>query len=103
MTNRAPGRTYRRGEGGYEDARRDAHWNARVPARYPEVIVQANDVHDVVGAVRLARQEGLRIGVRSGGHSWAGNHLRDGGMLLDVSRLDDVRIDASAKRATAGP
>ena len=33
----------------------------------------------------------MKIGVRSGGHSWAGNHVRDGGMLLDLSGLDGAR------------
>ncbi|MBL8793577.1 MAG: FAD-binding oxidoreductase [Planctomycetia bacterium] len=67
------------------------------------MIVQANDVYDVIRAVKLARRENWRVAVRSGGHSWAGNHIRDGGMLLDVSRLDDARIDKHALRATAGP
>jgi FAD/FMN-containing dehydrogenase len=96
-------RTFRRDTLGYEAARRAAMWNARVPTRYPDVIVQADDVHDVVAAVRLAKRENLRVGVRSRGHSWAGNHVRDGGLLLDVSRLDDVRIDAFQMRATVGP
>jgi FAD/FMN-containing dehydrogenase len=78
-------------------------WNARVPDRYPDVIVQANDAADVVAAIREARRSNLRVGVRSGGHSWAGNHVRDGGMLLDVSRLRDVAIDAARMRATTGP
>lgn len=97
------GGTFRRGEPGYEPARRAVAWNARLPDRYPDVIVQANDVDDVIAAVRLARREGMRIGVRSGGHSWAVNHLREGGMLLDVSRLDAVTIDRAAMRATTGP
>ena len=97
------GGTFRRGESGYEQARSDALWNARLPDRYPAVIVQANDVYDVVAAVRLAKREGLRIGVRSGGHSWVGNHIRDGGMLLDVSRLNDVTVDKRRMRATTGP
>ena len=84
------GRTLRRGEEGYEEARRAAVWNARTPERFPDLIVRAESEEDVVEAVRLAGAEGMRIGVRSGGHSWAGNHLRDGGMLLDVSRLDEV-------------
>lgn len=96
-------RILHRGEPGYEPARREALWNARLPPRYPDVIVQACDVHDVVAAVRLAKKKGLRMGVRSGGHSWAGNHVRDGGMLLDVSRLNQSRIDPVALRATAGP
>lgn len=95
--------THLRGSPGYEPARRDAMWNARVPDRFPDVIVQARDVHDVVAAVRRAKREGLRVGVRSGGHSWAGNHVRDGGMLLDVSRLDAVTVDAGSMRATTGP
>lgn len=78
-------------------------WNARLPDRYPDVIVKARDVYDVVAAVKLARREDLRIGVRSGGHSWAGNHVRDGGLLLDLSALDEVTVDAEAMRATTGP
>ncbi len=77
--------------------RRGAVWNARTPDRFPDVIVQAEDEADVARAVRAAGQAGMRIGVRSGGHSWAGNHSRDGGMLLDVSRLAAVEIDASPR------
>ncbi len=97
------GRALKRGEDGYEKARRDAVWNARAPARFPDLIVQAESDEDLVQAVRLARAEGMKIGVRSGGHSWAGNHVRDGGMLLDVSRLDSVSVDAEAMTATVGP
>ena len=78
-------------------------WNARLPERYPDVIVKAKDVYDVVAAVKLARRENLRIGIRSGGHSWAGNHVRDGGLLLDLSALDEVTVDPDAMRATTGP
>jgi FAD/FMN-containing dehydrogenase len=97
------GRTLRRGEDGYEKARCDAVWNALTPQRFPDLIVLAEVEADLVEAVRLARGEGMAIGVRSGGHSWAGNHLRDGGMLLDVSRLDSVEIDAATRTAAVGP
>lgn len=96
-------RAFRRGDPGYEAARRATMWNARLPDRYPDIIVQARDVYDVVAAVKMARREGLRVGVRSGGHSWAGNHVRDGGLLLDVSRLQDVTVDKENMRATTGP
>lgn len=96
-------RIFRRGEPGYAEARREATWNARDCGRYPDVIVQARSEADVVAAVRMARDSGQRIGVRSGGHSWNANHLRDGGMLLDVSRLADVEIDQAAMIARAGP
>ncbi len=78
-------------------------WNARTPNRFPDVIVQAENESDAVSAVRLARDEGLRIAVRSGGHSWAGNHLRDGGLLLDLSRLTEVSVDAQAMTAALQP
>ena len=45
----------------------------------------------------------MQVGVRSGGHSWAGSHLRDGGMLLDLSRLTEISIDAEARTATVRP
>jgi FAD/FMN-containing dehydrogenase len=100
---RAAGKSFARGEAGYEAARVGSVWNARVPGRYPEIIVRAGDAEDVIAAIRLAKAKGWKVAVRAGGHSWAGNHLRDGGMLLDVSRLDGVTIDAAGMRATAGP
>ena len=98
-----PERAFRRGAPGYEAARRATMWNARLPDRYPDLIVQARDVYDVVRAVKVARREGMRVGVRSGGHSWAGNHVRDGGLLLDVSELKEVTVDEARMRATTGP
>lgn len=101
--HKTKGQTYRRGSAGYEQARRDASWNARLPERYPDIIVQANTVDDVITAIKLAKTEGMNVGVRSGGHSWSANHIRHGGMLLDVSRLEDVYIDKSTMTATTGP
>ena len=92
-----------RGDAVYEEARRGAVWNGRTPERFPDLIVQAESTEDVIEAVRLAAERGMRIGVKSGGHSWAGNHLRDGGMLLDVSRLDRLEVDAEAMTAVVGP
>ena len=103
MTALPAGRFYVQGDDGYEAARRATVWNARTPDRFPHVIVAARDADDVVAAVRYANANGMRIGVRSGGHSWAGNHVRDGGMLLDVSRLDDCFVDADQMTAIVGP
>ncbi|MEU6407842.1 FAD-binding oxidoreductase [Microbispora sp. NPDC046933] len=93
----------RRGDARYEAARLDAVWNERKPDRFPDVIVIASDEQDVVQAVRLARAEGLAIGVRSGGHSWVGNGVRDGGMLIDLSRLEEITVDPVARTATVQP
>src|SRR6476620_8529764 len=84
---------YFRGAEGYETARRATVWNGLLPDRFPDVIVQAHDTDDVVAAIRYARANGHQVGVRSGGHSWAASHLRDGGMLLDVSRLDPCTVE----------
>jgi FAD/FMN-containing dehydrogenase len=102
MTGRH-GEFYRRGDDGYEQSRLAAVWNERKPDRYPAAIVIARDEDDVVRAVRTARAEGWSIGIRSGGHSWVGNGIRDGGLLLDLSRLDDIVVDADARVATVGP
>jgi FAD/FMN-containing dehydrogenase len=93
----------RRGEDRYEDARRAAIWNGKKPDRFPAAVVVARDVDDVVAAVRLAGEEGWTIGIRSGGHAWSANAVRDGGLLLDLSRLDDCEVDPEARTATAGP
>ncbi|MCK0177122.1 FAD-binding oxidoreductase [Mycolicibacterium sp. F2034L] len=96
-------RHFRRGEPGYEEARRATVWNARTPQRYPDVVVQAADADDVVATIRYAKAHGHQVGIRSGGHSWAGNHVRDGGVLLDVSRLDHCTVDRDRMVAVVGP
>jgi FAD/FMN-containing dehydrogenase len=93
-------RQFRRGADGYEEARRATVWNGLVPDRYPDLIVQAHDVDDVVATVTGAHGP---ISIVSGGHSWAASHLRDGGTLLDVSRLDQCVIDAERMSAVVGP
>ncbi|MFD5430238.1 FAD-binding oxidoreductase [Streptomyces sp. NPDC127084] len=97
------GNVFRRGAAGYEEARKSTVWNARVPNRFPDVIVQACSVADVQNAVRFAKRHGLRVGIRSGGHSWTASHLRHGGLLLDVSRLDRIAVDGEAMTAAVGP
>jgi FAD/FMN-containing dehydrogenase len=98
-----PGRTVDRNDAGYETARRGALWRTNIPDRFPDRIVQAGSIDDVVAAVRAAKAAGQRVSVRSGGHSWSGNHMRDGGVLIDVSRLTAFTIDKPAMTATAEP
>lgn len=93
----------RRGDPEYEEARRATCRNRHLPDRYPEVIVQATTEAEVIAAIRMAAANGWKVGVRSGGHSWSCNHVREGGMLLDISRLNQLTIDASGMVATAGP
>src|SRR4051794_34883093 len=78
-------------------------WNGRIPDRFPDLIVEAAGEHDVVRALAVARERDMKVSVCSGGHSWAGSHLRDGAMLLDVSRLTEISIDPAAATASVGP
>ena len=103
MPLHAEKRFFFRGTDEYEAARRETVWNGLLPERFPDVIMQACEVRDVVAALRYARAHGYRVGVRSGGHSWNASHLRDGGMLLDVSRLDHCIVDTDRMIAHVGP
>ena len=103
MTSLREKQFFYRGTDEYEAARRATVWNSILPDRFPAVIMQARDAKDVVAAVGHARAQGYRVGVRSGGHSWNASHLRDGGMLLDVSRLDHCSVDTDRMIAHVGP
>ena len=96
-------RSLTRDAAAYEAARRSTMWNANVPARFPDRIVRASSVDDVIATVRAAKADGMQVGVRSGGHGWSGNHMRDGGVVIDLSGLTDLTIDKTAMTATAGP
>ncbi|MGW2252915.1 FAD-binding oxidoreductase [Kitasatospora sp. NPDC001660] len=87
----------------YEDLRRTAVWNRITPARFPDVIVRPTSADDTAQAVRLARSQDLRIAIRSGGHSWCGSPLRDGGMLIDLSALRTCTVDPARATATVQP
>ena len=91
---------YMRDDPGYEQARLDSVWNARKPEKHPAIIVVAESENDVVAAVNYAREHDLKVSVRSGGHSWYGIHLRDGGLLLDLSHLREISVDPQARTAT---
>ena len=103
MADKFDGAVFSKGDAGFEDARRGHMWNARVPARYPDVVVQVGSEQDVLNAVRMAKREGWRIAIRSGGHSWSANFLRDGGMLLDLGRLQEWSINIPAMTAWVRP
>ena len=93
----------RKGDKAYEAACRNIIWNERIPTRRPDMIVTPSSESDVVTAVRFAREAGFQIAVRSGGHSWTGASLRDGGMLIDLGRLNAYSIDGQAERVSVQP
>jgi len=84
------------GDPGYDEAR--SIWNAMVDRR-PALIVRAVSEEDVVAAVRLARERGLELAVRCGGHNAAGFAVSEGGLMLDLTGLAAVRVDPARRRA----
>jgi hypothetical protein len=80
----------------YDGARRI--WNGVVD-RQPAVIARCTQAQDVVVAVRVAREHGLPLSVRGGGHDWAGRSLRDGGVLIDMSSMRGVTVHTDTLRA----
>ena len=69
--------------------------------RRPAVIVRAADASDVAFVVSLARQTRLELAIRSGGHSAAGHSVCDGGIVLDLSQMRALQIDAEHRSAWA--
>jgi FAD/FMN-containing dehydrogenase len=70
--------------------------------RHPAAIVRAANPTDVARAVLLARERGLELAVRSGGHSLAGHSTSEGGVVLDLRDLRRLDIDAEGRTAWAG-
>ncbi|HEY4190471.1 MAG TPA: FAD-dependent oxidoreductase, partial [Candidatus Limnocylindrales bacterium] len=68
----------------------------------PALIVRVADVDDVRTVIALARESGMELAVRSGGHSGAAHSTVDGGIVLDVRDLDGLEIDEADRTAWAG-
>lgn len=69
--------------------------------RRPAVILRVRNADEVARAIALARQTGLELAVRSGGHSSAGHSVTEGGIVLDLSAMRDLQIDVEARTAWA--
>lgn len=85
------------GDAGYDAAR--AVWNQAVDHR-PALVVRCVSTEDVRTAVRAARSHGLQLSVRGGAHDWLGRAVRPDGVVLDMSGLRAVEVDAGARVAT---
>jgi FAD/FMN-containing dehydrogenase len=87
------------GDEGYDAAR--AVWNGAIDRR-PALIARCESAADVAQAVGFARAHGLELAVRGGGHNYAGFAVCDGGLMLDLSRMNRVTVDPAARRAVCG-
>jgi FAD/FMN-containing dehydrogenase len=88
------------GDERYDGARRV--WNGMVDKR-PVIIARCTGVADVVAAVTFAKEHGLLVAVRGGGHNVAGNAVCDDGIVIDLSGMKGVRVDPDAGTARARP
>jgi FAD/FMN-containing dehydrogenase len=82
----------------------DAHrevWNAIVDRR-PALIARCTSASDVAAAIRYARDRDLEIGVKCGGHSVLGLSVPEDGLMIDLTPMDQVRVDPDARRAVVG-
>src|SRR4051812_6824370 len=80
-------------DAGYDAAR--ALWNGDIDRR-PALIAQARSDADVSAAIGFAREQQLEIAVRGGGHSFAGHGVVDDGLMIDLSGMRAVAVDADA-------
>jgi FAD/FMN-containing dehydrogenase len=100
LKNKVTGRVVLAADPGYDDVRKI--WNAMIDRR-PAIIVQCAEASDVSHALVFAREHGLEISVRGGGHNIAGNAVCDNGLMIDFSTLKRVHVDAGKKRAYVEP
>src|SRR5712691_1126227 len=93
LTTAIRGTVVERGDSGYDDAR--ALYNAMID-KHPAAIAYCVDDADVATAITFARERGLRIAVRCGGHNGAGLGSVDDGLVIDLSSMNEVTVDPSA-------
>lgn len=84
---------------GWDDAVRV--WNGMVTRR-PAYVVQPSRAGDVAAAVHFARERGVLLGVKGGGHNIGGTAVPDGGLMIDLSRLRSVDVDPTRRLAHVG-
>jgi FAD/FMN-containing dehydrogenase len=86
------------GEPGYDDSR--SVWNAMIDRR-PAAIARCLGTSDVVTCVNAAREQGLALAIKGGGHNIAGLAVCEGGLMLDLSLMRGVWVDPAARTARA--
>ena len=84
----------------YEEARKV--WNGMID-RHPSFIIRCADESDVVQSIRFVREHNLLVAVRGGGHTVAGFGTCDGGVVIDLSMMKGIEVNATSRTVTAQP
>ena len=100
LDSRLEGLLLRAGDEGWDDA--VLVWNGMV-AMVPALVLQPTSAQDVAAAVRYARDRGLLLSIKGGGHNIGGTAIADHGLTLDMSHMRSVTVDPEAKLAHVGP
>jgi len=100
LASRITGSLLVAGDEGWDDA--VLIWNAMV-AKVPALVLQPTSAHDVAAAVGFARDHGLLLSIKGGGHNIAGTSIAERGLTLDMSRMRDVTVDPGSRLAHVGP
>ena len=82
-------------DGAYEGAR--MIWNAMID-KHPAIIARCATTSDVVRGVNFARDNGLLLAIRGGGHNIAGNAMCDDGIVIDLSQMKAASVDPKTRR-----
>ncbi|HEX4156431.1 MAG TPA: FAD-binding oxidoreductase [Acidobacteriaceae bacterium] len=93
------GAIYCSADGGYDEARQV--WNAMIDRR-PAGVVCAAGVADVMATLQFARERGVPVAIRGGGHNVAGTSVGEASIVVDLARLKSVRVDPIHRQARAG-
>jgi FAD/FMN-containing dehydrogenase len=88
------GRLLLQGDTGYDAAKQV--WNGMFDHKQPAMVVQCTSTSDVINAVNFARERDLLVSVKCGGHSLPGKSTSDGGMMIDLSQMHSVDVNADA-------
>ena len=98
LRSRLTGRVIAPGEAGYDEARTLFYGGFD---HRPAMIARVANAADVAGVIAFARQTGLELAVRSGGHSVAGHSVCEGGLVLDLGDMKALEIDVERRTAWA--
>lgn len=96
LSDRFRGELVSPGHSSYD--RHRAVWNGSIDRR-PALIARCAGVSDVISTIRAARETGKELAIRSGGHSFPGLSVVDGGVVLDLSLMKEIRVDPEIRTA----